>query len=434
MSLRLKLIVALAVLASVASAAIGLSSYRTTRTQLLNAVDQSLDTAAGSPMRLTQSQCEDGRRPYRGLDVQVIDTAGTVVLVCGTALPIRPAVLRVAQARSGRIRQTATIDGEEFRILTVGVNTRTLDGAVQFARPLTETNSSLERIARRTLLAVLGVIVAAILLGWWFGRHLTRRLEQLTAAARGVASTGALDLEMPVGGRDEVGTLGASMQAMLTALAASRAAQRQLVQDAGHELRTPLTSLRTNISVLRRYQSLPDDARRQILDDLESETKELTALVNELVDLATDAHNDEVPQSAPLAEIAQRVAERAQRRSTRTVTVDADNSVAVVRVQAIERAIQNLVDNALKFSVAGPVTVTIRAGRIAVRDAGPGIPAGEERKIFERFHRSDAARSLPGSGLGLSIVASVAESHGGTVFAANVPTGGSEIGFTVAIR
>lgn len=437
MSLRLKIILALAALASVASVAIGVTSYRTTRAQLLNSVDQSL--TAASAVRIT-GRCvpvadidADGdtrRGPLRGIAIQVVRSDGSICRSTAEVLPVNNRELGVAASGVGRVRRTVSIDGEDFRMLTVPV---VGGGAVQFARPLTETNQSLSHIARRTMMAVVAAVLAAMLLGWWLGRHITRRLQQLTFAAQHVADTGSLDPDIPVEGHDEVATLGQSMRSMLAALGASRDAQRQLVQDAGHELRTPLTSLRTNVSVLRRFDQLPDESRKQILDDLDSETRELTSLVNELVDLATERAADELPQRVVLADIAGRVAERAQRRSGREVLVVADDSVANVRVNSVERAVQNLVDNALKFAPEGPVHLSVSGGRVTVRDHGPGLTPGDEDKVFQRFYRAVGARSLPGSGLGLSIVSSVAEVHGGTVFAANAPDGGAQIGFTVPL-
>lgn len=441
MSLRLKFVIALVALASAASVVIGLTSYRSTRSQLFGAVDQSLDTAAESLPRLARCGLadnqgpgpDDGRdRTLSGLSIQVVEASGAIVAQCDAGLTVTAGDREVAAAGQGRVRHNATAQDEEYRVLTVG---RRLAGGqrvgVQFARPLTETNTSLERIARRTLLSVLFVIGAAALAGWWIAHQVTRRLEALTTAASGVAATGALELDVPDDGRDEVGTLARALRGMLGALGASRAAQQQLVQDAGHELRTPLTSLRTNVAVLRQYDRLTDQQRQQILDDLNSETRELTNLVNELVDLATDRAPDEATEQVVLADIVERVAERTRRRSGRSIVVVADDTVAAVRPSNIERAVSNLVDNAVKFAPEGPIEVTAHRGTITVRDHGPGLAAGDEGKVFERFYRAVTSRSLPGSGLGLSIVKFVAEAHGGTAFAGNVPGGGAAIGFSV---
>jgi two-component system sensor histidine kinase MprB len=226
---------------------------------------------------------------------------------------------------------------------------------------------------------------------------------------------------------------------MLGALARSRDQQQQLVQDAGHELRTPLTSLRTNVAVLRRMEDLAPDARRQLVDDLDSETRELTALVNELVELATDRRDDEPAQDCDLGGLAEQAAARVRRRSGRDVTVVKDGSLVACRPSAIDRAIVNLIDNAAKFSASGGtkgavIDVVVEGGRVAVSDRGPGIPAADLSHIFDRFYRSVASRSLPGSGLGLAIVRDIVESHGGTVFAEAREGGGSTVGFALPTR
>ena len=272
-------------------------------------------------------------------------------------------------------------------------------------------------------------------IGLVIGRQVTRRLRRLTATAGEVAATGRLDIDVPTQGADETGQLGRAFSGMLAALAGSKAQQHQLIQDAGHELRTPLTSLRTNVSVLRRFEQLDQTARAQMIADLDSETRELTSLVNELVELATDRRDDEPSQIVRLGDLAERAATRTRRRSGRDIVIVADDTLVDVRPGAIERALQNLIDNAVKFAPSGAVEVTILAGTVTVRDHGPGVPAADLSQIFDRFYRSVESRSLPGSGLGLSIVKSIVESHHGAVFARNVaPAGtGAEIGFTIPL-
>jgi two-component system sensor histidine kinase MprB len=102
---------------------------------------------------------------------------------------------------------------------------------------------------------------------------------------------------------------------------------------------------------------------------------------------------------------------------------------------ALERAVVNLLDNAVKFSPPGsPVEVTLEGARIAVRDRGPGIADGDLQLVFDRFYRADGARQLPGSGLGLAIVRQVAEAHGGSAFAQHAPGGGALLVMTVDAR
>jgi len=295
----------------------------------------------------------------------------------------------------------------------------------------------LDSLRNLTLVATALIVALAAAVGWLIARQVTRRLARLTGVAEEVAATGRLDVPVPVEGTDEAGRLGGAFNEMLIALGRSRDAQQRLVQDAGHELRTPLTSLRTNVSVLRRHESLPPETRTRVIEDLDAETRELTGLVNELVELATDARDDEPHQHIELGPLAERVAERARRRTGRSITVTADGSVVDVRPQALERVVSNLLDNAAKFDAlaAGdgvePIEVEITGGRLEVRDRGPGIPADDLDHVFDRFYRAVGARSRPGSGLGLAIVRDLVEAHGGTVSAENRPGGGALVSFTL---
>jgi len=142
--------------------------------------------------------------------------------------------------------------------------------------------------------------------------------------------------------------------------------------------------------------------------------------VSELVELATVRTADDEPlESVDLGALAEEVVARAHRRSGREITIVADDPVALdLAPQAITRAISNLVDNACKYS-DGPVEVVVRGRSIEVRDRGPGIPEEDLPHVFDRFYRSVTARTEPGSGLGLSIVAKAVTRHGGRVWASN---------------
>jgi two-component system sensor histidine kinase MprB len=198
-------------------------------------------------------------------------------------------------------------------------------------------------------------------------------------------------------------------------------------------LRTPLTSLRTNVDVLRHHPDLSEADRRAVVADLHAETEELTGLVDEIVSLAVGEAADEPRQELDLAELARELSARYERRTGRPITVDAEPTLVVAQQVGVQRALSCLLDNARKFDTGdGPIEVSVGAGGIAVADRGPGIPEAELDLVFDRFHRSDEARTMPGSGLGLSIVRDVAERHGGTVFARNRDGGGAVVGFTLA--
>jgi two-component system sensor histidine kinase MprB len=297
-----------------------------------------------------------------------------------------------------------------------------------------ENERVLHDLRTRTALLVGLVTLAAAALGWLIARTVSGPLVRLTRAATDVQRSGRLDVEVPVGGHDEVGRLGDAFNGMLGALAASRDDQRRLVEDAGHELRTPLTSVRTNLAVLRRHPDLDPETRAQVLDDLHVETEELVGLVEEVVSLARGLTDESPAELVELGALATVVAARARRRHGRAVTVVDDGSVVLAPPPALDRAISNLVDNAAKFDTSGgPIEIEIAAGRLVVEDRGPGIAPDDVSRVFDRFYRSQDARSRPGSGLGLSIVREVVERGGGTVEAANRPGGGAIVGFRLPV-
>jgi two-component system sensor histidine kinase MprB len=379
-------------------------------------------------------------RPAR-TDVQVLGPDGAVVDPGRPGLPVTGADRRVAAvAVSGRMveHKDVRVGSDIYRMATVSLGGGR--GAVQVAQEFSDTEDLLRALQQRTLILMAAVVVGAGLFGWWLARRITRRLIVLTSAAEDVARTRRLGIQVPVTGYDEVGRLGRAFDRMLGRLAQSEEDQRRLVQDAGHELRTPLTSLRTNISLLRRIDELPPDTRDELVADLTQEARELTDLVNELVDLAAGQSDTEPPRHVDLADLAEEVAGLARRRTGREIVVRASGDTTTDgRPGMLTRAISNLVENAAKFDRDGtrPIEVDIagpaRPGtvRVAVLDRGPGIADADLVRVFDRFYRAADARSLPGSGLGLSIVREVALAHGGTPFALRREGGGAVIGFTV---
>jgi two-component system sensor histidine kinase MprB len=216
---------------------------------------------------------------------------------------------------------------------------------------------------------------------------------------------------------------------MLEALRGSVARQRQLVQDASHELRTPLTSLRANTELLERA-TLSEVDRSSILADMRAEVDELAVLSAELSALAIDQRKAEDPISVDLLEVANEVVARASRRTTVSITVHAtSDSVITARPHQLERALSNLVDNAVKFSAGtSAVEVHVGAKRVEVRDHGPGISDKDKPHVFDRFYRAVATRSMPGSGLGLAIVAQFVQDHDANAYVLDNAGGGAIVG------
>ncbi|NNK92542.1 MAG: HAMP domain-containing protein, partial [Acidimicrobiia bacterium] len=356
-------------------------------------------------------------RPDAG--VQVLYRNGNQVLVLSEPnLPINRediAIARNEQPGDTTVRRLdeREVDGVRYRVLTSSVD----NGALMIGRSVEEVDQTL--VGLRGWLVAISVsgTVAAALVGWLVANRVLRPVRRLAAATRQVAETRRFDADLRVEGSDELGALATSFNTMLSTLRASREQQHRLVRDANHELRTPLTSLRTNVDVLRRRRERLDAAERSaIVESMDAEVRELSLLVNELVESATDASvlaDSDAFMPVDLAEMAERVAERTTRRTGRSVTLDVRNGLVLGDPTGLERALGNLVGNAVKFSGATePIEIVVDGPRVEVRDRGPGIPRGDHERVFDRFYRSDRTRTLPGSGLGLAIVAEVAAAHG----------------------
>jgi two-component system sensor histidine kinase MprB len=446
MNLRSKLAVAFAAVGAIVAILVGVFSYQTASQRINDELDRSLratsaEIVAGATQVLAPNPAmraphdNDHHDESQPMVAQAIAQDGRVTPVGGRQ--VRLAVDAEDQALAatgapGSLRyQDLTDSPDVYRVLTVALGDGR--GAIQLGIDVDETQHVLDSLATRIAGVSAIALLAAAAAGWLIARQITRRLVRLTGLAEQVSASGRLDVEVPTGGRDEVGRLAASFDAMLGRLASARDDQERLIQDAAHELRTPLTSLRTNASVLRRFGELTPSARAHLLADVDGESRELTHLVDELVELATRQHDGEEAAPVDLAAIMERAAARVRRRSGRVISVDADATRVLGRPRSLERALSNLLENAVKFDADGtaPVEVVVRDRRVEVRDRGTGIKDGDADRMFDRFYRADAARGLPGSGLGLAIVREVALSHGGEVFAASRPGGGAVVGFTI---
>jgi two-component system sensor histidine kinase MprB len=428
-SLRWQIALAMAAVTVFATAVIGALSYAQTRERLIAEVDRSL-VAVDQPLearRLDLDALPD-RGPLSSLFVQVARGDGVVRdSTFPVDIPVTDADLAVASRPRASAIRTVETDAGDYRVRSVGIRS----GVIQIGRSLDETDRVLRGLRARLMVWVVAVAAAAIAIGLLIAGRITRSLRRLTHAAEQVEATGRLDVVVDDDATDdEVGRLGAAFDRMLAALRRSQEQQHRLVQDAGHELRTPLTSLRTNLDTLRRHPELDATQRDAIVDDLHAETEELTNLVDEIVSVASGATAREPAETFDLAEVVREVAERYERRTGRPIVVVSEPGTVVAERNAVQRAVSCLLDNAGKFDVSGgSIDVDVGCGEVRVSDRGPGIPAAEREAVFERFHRADDARSLPGSGLGLSIVREVARRHGGEAFVEARRGGGAVVGF-----
>jgi two-component system sensor histidine kinase MprB len=350
--------------------------------------------------------------------------------------------LAVASGQVESSVRTIPAGGDRYRVVTVPAATP--GQALVLAQSLEAQERVLAKLGTVMLLFGLAGIIAAGMAGWAVARNGLRPVRRLTTAVEDIARTEDLR-PLPVEGDDEIARLATAFNQMLTALAASRDRQRRLVADAGHELRTPLTSLRTNLDLLSQADTqagsptdadrpgLSAHARAELLDDVRAQIEELTTLIGDLVELARDDRLTHVVEPVDLAEVVDRAVQRVRRRAP-GLPFDVDTAPwwVVGESSALERAVTNLLDNAAKWSPpGGRVTVRVAAGVLTVDDQGPGIAEEDLPHVFDRFYRADESRSMPGSGLGLSIVRQVVERHSGTVAAGRRGEGGTR--FTVVL-
>jgi two-component system sensor histidine kinase MprB len=288
------------------------------------------------------------------------------------------------------------------------------NSALISVQPLAPTLHALDRIKFWILLVGgLGIATAAALAAA-VATAVLLPVRRLTAASEKVAATGNLAERVQGEGDDELGRLAARFNGMLAALEESVGRQRRLVADASHELRTPLTAARTNVDLVREGK-LPEEEVRHALNEASSELDSLTSLVSDLVELARGEERKLRIEDVQLDDLVLSAVERAKARAPEATFVTSLTPVQVsVDPVLVERAVGNLLDNAVKYSPPGaPIEVTVRDGEVVVADQGPGIAEADLPRIFDRFYRAAAARSKPGAGLGLAIVREAAEAHGG---------------------
>ncbi len=428
---------------AIALSVVALGAYVTVRMQMQDSLDESLlsraRAAAASPALATITTQTDITTSVLGAaDVRIafVTSRGAVFPADpGSAPDLGAPELAVARGQEPYSLRTATDarDGVRYRVAAVPSG----DGqALAIAQSMEQQDRTLSKLGAVLLIfGVIGVIGAGVA-GWAVARNGLRPVRRLTSAIEESARTEDLT-PLPAEGDDEVARLAAAYNQLLAAVQASRDRQRRLVADASHELRTPLTSLRTNIDLLTQIDAAANDgthpvspqARAEMLSDLRAQMEEMTTLIQDLVELARDEPRATTVEEVDLADVVERAVSRVRRRAP-GVSFEIDVAPWWVRGEdaALERAVANLLDNAAKWSPdGGTIRVSLVDGTFRVDDDGPGIDDVDRPHVFERFYRSEESRGMPGSGLGLSIVAQVTERHGGTVTAMAAPGGGARL-------
>lgn len=433
LSLRARVALLAGAAVGVVVALAALAVFVTARAELQHEIDRSLlsraRAAAATPLGDPALLIQVPSSAFGAADVRLalVRADGEEFPALGeAALPVGPQEFAVAAGLRPDSLRTVQIGGVPYRLVAVPVSPGL---ALVLARSLAETERVTAALALVLVIVGLVGIVAAASAGLAVARAGLAPVERLTGAAERVARTKELR-PIEVSGNDEIGRLARAFNAMLVALADSQTRQRQLVVDAGHELRTPLTSLRTNLDLLAQTdggRDLPAGERGQLLADVRAQVGELTDLVGDLVQLAREDAQEEPVDSVDLIPVVERAVERARlRASGLNFEIHLEPWRVDGRAGQLERAVTNLLDNAVKWSPpGGTVSVTLRGGVLRVADEGPGIDEADRPHVFDRFYRAADARRLPGSGLGLAIVRQTAESHGGSVEAGSAYGGGA---------
>lgn len=434
---RLMALISVAVAGSVAIT--GVAAYLITTFAIYDQLDSELLAVADVTSQWISGDVES----LGGLNSEALATANVTVMLVradgrtiyppgdGARLESSDAELAIARTQIGTSSRTGLATNDEpYRIVAVPLSDKGVYYALVMGRPLGPTDQILRILAFSLLTFGLLAVLLAGAIGWVIARAGLRPIQRLTEAVTHVTETDELAPIEP-GGMDELTDLTGAFNTMMRSLYSSRERQRRLIADAGHELRTPLTSLRTNVELLiadDRQGMLPAGARGEILRDIAAQLGEFTQLIGDLVHLSREDQVTAHPEPIDLRDVVNNAVTRAKRRGPNLVfDVELEPLYLVGEPDTLERAITNLLDNAVKFSPAGGrITVRLIGDRLRISDEGPGIAEADLPHVFDRFYRSDQARTTPGSGLGLSIVAQTIKAHGGWVKAGRAASGGAE--------
>ena len=331
------------------------------------------------------------------------------------------------EVRTGALpRDVALFTAAGFRCIEAPLDAQHVLVATQ---SLAAQRAAFAELRRALLLSVPAALLVAALGGYLLARRGLAPVARMTADASRIEAQRLSD-RITISSDDEIGRLGAVLNALLARLERSFAQQRQLVADTSHELRTPVAVIRTEADVAL-SRDRPAAEYRDALQIIQSESEHLTRLIE---DVLLTAHTEARAVDFSLREVVDDAA-----RAIRTLAAAkgvaltaATNGAMPMRgdPELIRRMLLNLLDNALKFTPSGggvEIATRMENGRyvVAVRDTGSGIPAEAQPHVFDRFYRADRARTGAGAGLGLAIAKSIAELHGGDIRLVNSDEAGS---------
>jgi len=319
-------------------------------------------------------------------------------------------------------------------------------GAVSLSQPLRDVTAVLADLRTRLALSAVVSLVLSALVGLVLARAIARPVRELTRAANHLAQ-GDFDYPLDASSPDELGELARAFRSMSGDLQRTLQARTDLVTNVSHELRTPLTAVKGLVETLRDGAVDDLEVRDKFLASIEGETDRLIRLVNDLLTLSrADAQALALHRERfDLADLARSCAdELTAHASAQNVSISVEGSSIHVHADAdrIRQVLVNLLDNAIRYSPPGEsvtVSVTPLPGSVtvSVQDRGPGIPAAEQDRVFERFYRADKSRARKGeggAGLGLAIAQTLVEAHGGHITLKSSPGQGTTVHFTLPVE
>jgi two-component system, OmpR family, sensor kinase len=444
--IRLRVAAGFAVAMAIVLAATGLFLYVRLGDDLARSLDQDLRLRAQDlsalvtdPARSLAAQ-SGGRLIERGESfAQLLDRRGAVLDATRSlgAVPLLTAAQVAVAEHNDQFFDRPSVPGldERARLLAVPVTRGGHRLMLVVGATLENRAEALRGLRNELLIALPAALVLATLLGYRLAGSGLRAMETMRRRAAEISAEHAHErLPLPRA-HDELRDLGETLNAMLARLEHALQRERAFVAEAGHELRTPLALLRAELDYALHYADAPEELRAA-LHTAGRETDRLVQLAGDLL-LIAGAEWGQLPLRLERLSVAdviesgcQRFAWRAQAEGRRLV-VDAHRGLELDADRLrLEQGLANLLENALRHG-AGVVTITARSSsgaiELQVRDEGDGFSPDFLPRAFERFSRPDDSRSAPGSGLGLTIVQTIAEAHGGEAIAKNDPRGGAAV-------
>jgi two-component system OmpR family sensor kinase len=475
LSLRARLVLGVIALAAVGLVAANVVTYTSLRSFLFDRTDASLEAAhrAVEQALFRRGGGDDGGPPHTSNDtlnaaapgyyVELRRLDGTVVASGTVARPGEPTPPPPDLPETIALPSTPDATGERVTYFTADANSGggryrvraaieppLRDYVLVIGAPLDDVDSTLSRLLAVELLVTALVLAAIAALGLWVVRLGLRPLDAIGTTAAAIAAGDLSQRVERADERTEVGRLGLALNAMLaqieTAFRAQEASERKLrrfVADASHELRTPLAAVRAYAELFTRGAAQrPDDLARS-MSGISRESERMSLLVDDLLLLAR--LDEGRPLELEPVDVADVVGEAVETARTvepdRPIELDATSAVVVGDRDRLRQIVDNLLANVRAHTPPQtPVHVSVAThngtAEIAVADEGPGLSDEERAHVFERFYRADPsrARASGGVGLGLAIVAAVAEAHGGSVAAESADGRGATFRIELPLR